>query len=238
MVKIIIVFVIAIVLLVVAFRMKFALQNDSLQMDNYKQAFATIDRVIFSDIGNAKYYVTFTENGNKITAQTDHYSSKTKSLNPGDEVKIGYFFAKNGSPRAVILDENVVPVSNAVPGYYKFVAIIGLLLLIVAVALFIRTYIIPILNIGNSQTSNQETFLTSSQSPDGKYNLEAYRTEPGATVDFSIRVYIINGNQKNIIYDAYHEYDAKIIWVNNSTVLINDKILDISRGEKYDWRTQ
>ena len=45
MVKLIIVLVIAIVLLVVAFRMKTALQNDSSQMDNYKQTFATIERV-------------------------------------------------------------------------------------------------------------------------------------------------------------------------------------------------
>lgn len=110
--------------------------------------------------------------------------------------------------------------------------------LIVLFALFIRVYVIPILNIGNSQTNNQETFLIASQSPDGKYNLEAYRTEPGATVDFSIRVYIINGNQKNIIYDAYHEYDAKIVWIDNTTVSINGKTLDISSGETYDWRTQ
>lgn len=138
MVKIGIFFVIAIVLLVVAFKMKTALRSDSSRMDNYKQTFATIDRVIFSDTGNAKYYVTFTENGNKITAQTDHYSSETKSFNPGDEVKIGYFFAKNGAPRAVILDERVVPVSNGVPGFYNFIAIIGLLLLVVAVVMFAK----------------------------------------------------------------------------------------------------
>lgn len=138
MVKLIIILVIAVALLVVAFRMKTALQNDSSKMDNYKQTFATIERVIFSDTGNAKYYVTFSENGNKITAQTDHYSSNTKSLNPGDEVKIGYFFAKNGAPRAVILDERLIPVSNSVPGYYKFIAVIGILLLLVAVAMYIK----------------------------------------------------------------------------------------------------
>lgn len=68
--------------------------------------------------------------------------------------------------------------------------------LIALIALFVCTYIIPILNIGNSQTDTQETFLMASQSPDGKYNLEAYRTEPGATVDFSIRVYLIINNKK------------------------------------------
>lgn len=110
--------------------------------------------------------------------------------------------------------------------------------LMVLLALFIRIYIIPALNIGNSQTNNPETFLIASQSPDGKYNLEAYRTEPGATVDFSIRVYLITNDKKSIIYDAYHEYEAKIVWIDNTTVSINGKTLDISQGEKYNWRMQ
>ncbi len=108
--------------------------------------------------------------------------------------------------------------------------------LIVLLALFIRIYIIPALNIGNSQTNNPETFLIASQSPDGKYNLEAYRTEPGATVDFSIRVYLTTNDKKSLIYDAYHEYEAKIAWIDNTTVSINGKTLDISQGEKYNWR--
>lgn len=110
--------------------------------------------------------------------------------------------------------------------------------LMVLLALFIRIYIIPALNIGNSQTNNPETFLIASQSPDGKYNLEAYRTEPGATVDFSIRVYLTTNDKKSLIYDAYHEYEAKIIWIDNTTVSINGKTLDILQGEKYNWRMQ
>ena len=110
--------------------------------------------------------------------------------------------------------------------------------LMLLLALFIRIYIIPALNIGNSQTNNPETFLIASQSPDGKYNLEAYRTEPGATVDFSIRVYLTTNDKKSLIYDAYHEYEAKIVWIDNTTVSINGKTLDISQGEKYNWRMQ
>ncbi len=99
--------------------------------------------------------------------------------------------------------------------------------------LFLNHYIIPIFNIANSQTNNQETFLASSQSPDGSYDLEAYRTEPGATVDFSIRVYVIEDNQKLMIYDVYHEYDVEIIWVDNSTVSINGKKINLAQGEKF-----
>ena len=117
-------------------------------------------------------------------------------------------------------------------------SIISSVVLIVLLALFVRIYIVPILNIGDSQTNNPETFLMASQSPDGKYNLEVYRTEPGATVDYSVRVYMINGNQKEIIYNAYHESEAKIDWVDNTTVSINGKTLDMSSGETYDWRKE
>ena len=118
------------------------------------------------------------------------------------------------------------------------VIILSVISSVVLVVLF-TLFIIPILNIGNSKTNTKETFLMASQSPDGKYNLEAYRTEPGATVDFSIRVYlIIDNNRKSIIYDAYHECEAKIVWINNKAVSINEKTLDLSQGEKYDWRKQ
>lgn len=92
--------------------------------------------------------------------------------------------------------------------------------------------------IGISQVNNQETFISYSQSPDGKYILEAYKTEPGATVDFSIKVYLIKGENKKLIYNAYHEEQVQIIWIDNQNVSINNKILDLSIGETYDWRTQ
>lgn len=47
MVKIAIIFVIAIVLLVIAFKMKVSHKNENLQVNNYKQTYATIDQVIF-----------------------------------------------------------------------------------------------------------------------------------------------------------------------------------------------
>ena len=61
---------------------------------------------------------------------------------------------------------------------------------------------------------------------------------PVLTVDYSVRVYMINGNQKEIIYNAYHESEAKIDWVDNTTVSINGKTLDMSSGETYDWRKE
>ena len=120
----------------------------------------------------------------------------------------------------------------------RYIWIIVIILIILIIGLFIRVCLIPIWNIGISQENNQETFLLCSKSPDGKYTLEIYKTEPGATVDFSIKVYLIKGEKKELVYNAYHEYQADIIWIDNGIVSINGKILDLSAGEKYDWRTK
>ena len=99
-------------------------------------------------------------------------------------------------------------------------------------------YFVLVWIIGISQANKQETFLLSSQSPGGEYQVEAYRTEPGATVDFSVKAYLINGDQKEVIYNAYHESEAEITWIDNSTVSINGKTLNLASGETYDWKKQ
>lgn len=101
---------------------------------------------------------------------------------------------------------------------------------------FISFFIFSGLNIGISQKNNDEIFLLSSYSPDEKYELSAYRTEPGATVDYSVKVYLIKNNERKLIYNAYHESEVTIVWVDNETVSINDKKLNLSKDEKYDWR--
>lgn len=123
--------------------------------------------------------------------------------------------------------KKVVPIVLAV--------VLNVVLLVLAI-LFVFLCIVPFLGIVKSQENSPETFITSSQSPDGEYILEAYRTEPGATVDFSIKVYEVTGNTKTLIYDAYHESDVQIFWVNNTIVSINGKELDLSSGQTYDWR--
>lgn len=81
-----------------------------------------------------------------------------------------------------------------------------------------------------------ETLLQTSVSPNGTYTIEAYRTEPGATVDYSIKVYLIGEDKKMLIYNAYHEFTVTIEWVSDEAVIINDRKLNIANGEKYDWQ--
>lgn len=106
------------------------------------------------------------------------------------------------------------------------------------IAIFLTFFFTSIFQISKSQRNGPETFLLQSISPQGDYILAAYRTNPGATVDFSIKVYLKNGEKQDLIYNAYHESQVDIFWLNNHIVSINGKTLDISRNERYDWRHQ
>lgn len=118
----------------------------------------------------------------------------------------------------------------------KIIIITLILLSLFMLLLIITLWFKPVLEIGISQNNRAESFLLSSVSPEGDYTLEAYKTEPGATVDFSVKVYIVNGKDKDLIYNAYHEYQAEIFWISKCKVSINGKTLDLSKGETFDWR--
>ena len=107
------------------------------------------------------------------------------------------------------------------------------LALVIGAVMFFR--IIPTISLVFSQRNSEETLLVTSVSPEGTYELEAYKTQPGATVDFSIKVYDVS-QDKRLIYNAYHEYTAEIQWVSDCVVSINGKTLDLSKSETYDWR--
>lgn len=78
--------------------------------------------------------------------------------------------------------------------------------------------------------------IEESVSPDKNYKLRTYLCQGDATTDFAIRGEIVNklGFKKNI-YWSYHEREVKIEWLNNNSVKINDKILEVPK-EVYDWR--
>lgn len=118
-------FVFAIIFLVAGGFNRRSLAKGKAQEKNLPEAEATIDRVIFSDGGNVKYYVRFLMDGKEILAQTVHYTSDTKSLNPGDRVTIGYYFTQNGTPRARILDDRVIPCADSVSNFSWILFAIG-----------------------------------------------------------------------------------------------------------------
>ena len=87
-----------------------------------------------------------------------------------------------------------------------------------------------------SGCSASEELIEKSTSPSGKYTVEAYLMNPGATGDYSIKVYLQKVISKVLIYNKYHDYDADIKWLSDDVVVINSVTLDVSKGETYDWR--
>lgn len=74
-------------------------------------------------------------------------------------------------------------------------------------------------------------------SSDGKYKVQAYRINGGATVDWAVECYLKENNSKNekLIYKDYHIEDADMIWVDNDTISINGHDIDLPSG-RYDFR--
>lgn len=128
------VFIIAFLFLFLSWKMRTGLKKDARAQESYLPAHGVISRTVFSETGNVRYYVVFVGAGKQMEAQTVYYSSRTKSLSPGDPVDIGYYFAKDGiTPRAVIYDNRLVPCSDSVPGFCTLMAVIGAVLLLTGV---------------------------------------------------------------------------------------------------------
>lgn len=74
-------------------------------------------------------------------------------------------------------------------------------------------------------------YVNSLNSPNGEYTLKAYRYSGGPTVDWSLRIEVINNStsKKNNIYWKYHEKDADMKWLDNETVEINGIKLNIHK---------
>ncbi len=105
-------------------------------------------------------------------------------------------------------------------------------LALVLLGIFVYTFFISMESLPKGE------FLTEESSPDGKYTLKAYVTNGGATTSYAVRGELVfnekNGKTKNIYWD-YREETAEISWVDEDTVIINNRTLNVPK-EKYDFR--
>lgn len=89
----------------------------------------------------------------------------------------------------------------------------------------------------NERFKVSEEFLGETVSSDGKYKVEAYLINGGATVDWSVKCYLREGESKKEIYRDYHINEANMIWIDNDTISINNHNIDLPNG-KYDFRDE
>ncbi|EGT0000085.1 DUF5412 domain-containing protein [Clostridium perfringens] len=89
----------------------------------------------------------------------------------------------------------------------------------------------------NDRFKVSEEFLGETVSSDGKYKVEAYLINGGATVDWAVKCYLREGDTKKEIYRDYHINEANMIWIDNDTISINNHNIDLPNG-KYDFRDE
>jgi len=80
--------------------------------------------------------------------------------------------------------------------------------------------------------------ISSHDSPNREYTINIYLIEGGhATVSDSIRGELVNNtnNTKKNIYWLYRENHADVEWIDDDTVVINEKKLNIHK-DVYNWK--
>lgn len=110
-------------------------------------------------------------------------------------------------------------------------------IIVLIVVLLILLLLVGGLVFLNSIFAPSKEFINQTESIDGKYKVETYLIDGGATTDFAVRGYLKINNRlgKRVIYNDYHIKDAKIIWEDNDTIYINGHKIDLPNG-KYDFR--
>ena len=83
-------------------------------------------------------------------------------------------------------------------------------------------------------------FVQDLTSPNGEYTLKAYRYAGKMNFDaWSVRIEVVNNksqDKKNIYY-KYKQYEIKLEWKDNTTVIINDKKINIFEDYYYEnWK--
>ncbi len=76
-------------------------------------------------------------------------------------------------------------------------------------------------------------------SPDDTYTIRIYLVNTHATVAYSIKGELVfnNSNITKNIYWGYRESEAAVEWIDDDTVMINKRSIEVPDG-KYDWRRE
>ncbi|MEH7253776.1 DUF5412 domain-containing protein [Neobacillus niacini] len=85
----------------------------------------------------------------------------------------------------------------------------------------------------------KDELINQSTSPNGTYTINAYLSNGGATVSYAVLgelVFNKENKRSKKIYWQYREENAKIEWIDDNTVIINNVQLKLP-NETYDYRS-
>ena len=92
---------------------------------------------------------------------------------------------------------------------------------------------------GKMSNLPQGEFVNSYESPDSNFTINIYLCNGGATTDFAIRGELVDNHNttKKNIYWGYHEEEADVNWIDENTVIINGRTLNVLK-DVYDFRKE
>ena len=108
--------------------------------------------------------------------------------------------------------------------------LIGLGIIVLLLAAFVYRYFFSMRTLPTGE------WIRSFDSPAGTYTIDAYLVDPPLSAS-ALRCQVTDHNtgKSRNIYWSYREWGLEVTWINEYTVDINGKILDV-RSDHYDWR--
>lgn len=97
-----------------------------------------IEKVIYGDTGNVRYYVSVNLNDTNAVVKSNFYSSKTKSLPEGKNVVVDYMISNKGVQSVEIINEDIVPCKSDLSGELRILAVFGIIVIIVICIFIIK----------------------------------------------------------------------------------------------------
>ena len=97
-----------------------------------------IEKVIYGDTGNVRYYVSVNLNGTNTIVKSNFYSSKTKSLPEGKNVVVDYMISTKGVQSVEIINEDIVPCKSDLAGELRILALFGIMVIVVICVFIIK----------------------------------------------------------------------------------------------------
>lgn len=107
------------------------------------------------------------------------------------------------------------------------------------IAIFIVVLALTSCSVGGMDNLPTGELMETVCSPDGTYQVNSFLVSGNATVDFCVRCEVIENatQEKRNIYWEYRCEKASVKWIDNKTVEINGKPLNVIT-DSYDWRKQ
>lgn len=136
--------IVFLVLSLIAYAFRLLFKN--LDKDQFKDKIETvgmITKIIDSEYGNIKYYVSFLDNeGKQMKGESIYYSSTKGKYDEGDLVKFKYSIIREWYAQVSVVDNELIPCRNSYKEYSRNMLISTIVFLIISAIFFVKNILL------------------------------------------------------------------------------------------------